>query len=159
MAYVNAKATRIYVSVDWVVADGAPASTDPGALATDGWVFVGGVRSDSASNTANTQSQYHYGEADAVTTSAPADRTFTIPVSEDPADAGQKILRWANRAEEQIGVLMLKDGSYGYAVEATIGAGEESGDAQGGLRAASFTINPLSQRVAVGTTDEYVPTP
>lgn len=155
MAYVNSKATRIYVNADWdPVDDGAPVVAD---LVEDGWVFVAGVRSDSASNTSNTQSQYHYGEVDAVTTAAPADRTFTIPVSEDMVDPGQRILRWANRNEKQIGVAMLKDGTNGYAVLATVGTGEESGDAQGGLRSASFTINPISQRLTVGTSDEYTP--
>lgn len=157
MAYINSKATRIYVNPDWETEDGAPYSTDPEDLATDGWVFVRGVRSDQAQNTANATQFFHYGEPDAVSITAPADRTFNLPVSEDLADPGQSILRWANQEEELIGVLVLKDGTNGYAVHASVGGGEESGDAQGGLRSAGFTINPVDQRVPVGNAGIFEP--
>jgi hypothetical protein len=161
MAYIISKATRIYVHPEGEFDPTDIPATDSSTFVADllaaGWVFVRGVRSDQAQNTANATQFYHYGEPDAVSITAPPDRTFTIPVSEDLADEGQSILRWANIEEQQIGVMMLKDGRNGYAVTAGVGGGEESGEAQGGLRSAGFTINPVTPRIAIGVSGLYEP--
>jgi hypothetical protein len=155
MPYINSKATRIYVNADW--AGTAPANVEPATLATAGWVFLGGARSDQAQSTPNTQDFYHYGEATAVSTSSPPSRTVTVPASEDLFDPGQMIARWAAENAETIGMLILKDGTNGYAVSATVVVNDESGDAQGGLRATGFTLTPLGQRVFVGESGLYEP--
>lgn len=155
MAYIDAKRTRIYVNATWELSDGAPEVAD---LDDDGWVLLAGARSDQAQSTPNTQDQFHYGEATAVTTSSPPTRTVNVPASEDLQDPGQSILRWAAQEAETIGMLLLKDGTNGYAVEATVVVNDESGDASGGLRATGFTLTPISQRVYVGTSGIYVPT-
>lgn len=154
MAYIDAKRTRIYVSPDWRRSDGAP---DPDTLAVDGWELVRGARGDQAQTTPNTQDHYHYGEEAAVSTSSPPTRSITVPASEDLEDDGQSILRWAAFNTETIGVLLLKDGTNGYAVEATVVVNDESGDAQGGLRTAGFLITPMGDRVPVGVSGIYTP--
>ncbi len=157
MAYIDSKRTRIWVHPTWVVGSGAPVSVDPEDLETAGWAMLAGARSDQAQTTPNTQDFYHYGEETAVSTASPPTRTINVPASEDLADEGQSILRWAAQESETVGILMLKDGTNGYAVNATVVVNDESGDARGGLRSTGFTISPLSQRVPVGTSGIYVP--
>lgn len=157
MAYIDAKRTRIWVHPTWRSADGAPPDVSDSALALAGWAFLGGARSDQAQSTPNTQDFYHYGESTAVSTSSPPTRTINVPASEDLADEGQSIARWAAEDSETIGLLVLKDGTNGYVVEATAVLNDESGDAQGGLRVTGFTFTPLSDRIYVGTSGVYVP--
>lgn len=157
MAYIDAKRTRIWVHPTWRSEDGAPAGTTDVALEADGWSFLGGARSDQAQSTPNTQDFYHYGESTAVSTSSPPTRTINVPASEDLENEGQQIARWAAEDNETIGLLVLKDGTNGYVVEATVVLNDESGDAQGGLRVTGFTFTPLSDRIYVGTSGVYVP--
>lgn len=156
MAYIDSKRTRVWVHPTWRVEDGAPTVED---LVAEGWKHVGGVRSDQAQTTPNVTQQYHYGENTPVSSASPPDRTITLPASEDLDNDGQKILRWADLGAETVGVLLLKDGTNGFAVEATVVVNDESGDAQGGLRATGFTITPISERVSVGNSGIYEPTP
>lgn len=154
MSYIDSKTTQVWVNPTWRTGDGAPAVAD---LEDDGWVPLGGARSDQAQSTPNTQDFFHYGEPDAVTTSSPPTRTVTVPASEDLFDEGQSIVRWAALEGEIFGFLLLKDGTNGYAVEATATTNDESGDAQGGLRSTGWTITPIGQRVYVGRSGVYVP--
>lgn len=152
MAYIDSRRTRVYVNPDWRRTDPAPS---PPTLT--GWELVRGARSDQAQSTPNTQEFYHYGEEAAVSTASPPNRTINVPVSEDLEDEGQGILRWAAHGQETIGLLLLKDGTNGYAVEATVTLSGESGTAQGGLREAAFTITPQGDRVYVGNDGMYDP--
>lgn len=154
MPYIDSKQTRIYVNADWETEDGAPSVA---TLVADGWVLLRGARSDQAQSTPNTQDFYHYAEETAVSTSSPPTRTVTVPASEDLFDEGQSIVRYAASTGEAIGLLILKDGTNGYAAEATAVINDESGDAQGGLRATGFTLTPLSQRLYVGESGVYEP--
>lgn len=159
MGYTDSKRTRFWVHPTWRIADGAPADLATAALEAAGWEMVAGVRSDQAQSTPNTQDFYHYGEANAVSTSSPPTKTINIPASEDLEDPGQAIVRWAAEESETIGLLVLKDvnAGNGYVVEATAVVNDESGDAQGGLRSTGFTLTPISQRTYVGTSGVYVP--
>lgn len=157
MAYIDSKRTRIYVNPEWEANDGAPDYVDAESLTSAGWYFVSGVRSDSAQSTPQTQQFYHYGEESAVSTAGPPDRTLTVAASEDLEDDGQSVLRWAAVNNATIGALVLKDGANGYVTPATVVVNDESGDAQGGLRSTGFTITPLGQRIAVGSSGLYEP--
>lgn len=157
MAYIDSKSTRIFVHPTWEETDGAPDYVEQAALEGDGWAFAGGIRNDSAQSTPQTQQFYHYGEESAVSTAGPPDRTITMPASENLQDEGQRVLRWAAVNNTSIGVLVLKDGTNGYVTAATVVVNDESGDAQGGLRATGFTITPLGQRTYVGDSGLYDP--
>ena len=165
--YKDAKGTRVYVAyltadsptTGWDGTLGAPAA---GTTAATGWYaatwhLIGGIRSDREESQTNTTSTFHYGEADGVTSASPPTRSVTLDTSYAPDNRGQMILRWAQIRTKTVGATMLYDGTNGYAVTATVGAGGGSGDAGGGLRAGNFTLNPIGQRIAIGTSDVAVP--